>query len=488
MSDEALTGEQEPEPPADDEDAGRPSRRSRAALPPGALALSLLAASPSLLAIIGSPWAELLFLGGLLLALFCGIAAHALLQFSPARLLQRLEKRFADQEDGEARLEEIEEELDRAEEYTPSLWLLQLAGLGASLYSILASDAHPLWFGGTLGFVLLFLLAVLLTAYVPDRLASTRAEPIVWGLLPVVRALHWISWPVTKPLHLVALFVVRNLLGLRSQDENGVEGEDLADEIRAAVEDKDENESLADEAKDWIENIVDFKDEDVAGVMTPRTDIVAIDAEKNFREAVRQAVDAGHSRLPVFEETLDNIVGIFYLRDAIKVMAAEDASRLTDPVTQHVREAYFVPESKAIGDLFREFKSRRLHIAIVVDEYGGTSGVVSLEDVIEEIVGEIVDEYDEEEEPTLRVVEKGKTLEVDARIHVSDLNEELSVEVPESDDYETIGGWVFSHLGRIPQTGDRFETEQLEITILAADPRRIERLRVKVLDREKTQA
>jgi putative hemolysin len=150
-----------------------------------------------------------------------------------------------------------------------------------------------------------------------------------------------------------------------------------------------------------------------------------------------------------------------------------------------VREAYFVPESKGIGDLFREFKSRRLHIAIVVDEYGGTSGVVSLEDVIEEIVGEIVDEYDDGEEPTLRVVDKGKTIEVDARFHVNDLNEELTVEVPESDDYETIGGWVFSHLGRIPQAGDRFETEELEITILSADPRRIERLRVKVLDREK---
>jgi putative hemolysin len=502
LMDEARPNERRSSEETGDDDEPRRPARGRAALalllllvPAPFLSMQTLSAQPvssqlfpglgALDAGPASPWPEILLLGGLLLTLLTGVFAHALVQFSPARLVQRLERRFADREDGELELERIGEELDDAERYAPALWLLQLLGLGAAVYGIVGVREHPLWPDGFLGFVLLFFVAALLAAYLPDRFARTRAEAIVWRSLPLLRLLHWITLPLTWPLLLISLFLVRNLMGMRTQEDGSSEGEDLADEIRAAVEDKDEHESLADEAKDWIENIVDFRDEDVAGVMTPRTDIIGIDASKSFLEAVQIASEAGHSRLPVFDETLDHIVGIFYLRDAVRTLLSDDPRDLERRVSEHVREAYFVPESKGIGDLFREFKSRRLHIAIVVDEYGGTSGVVSLEDVIEEIVGEIVDEYDDGEEPTLRVVDKGKTIEVDARFHVNDLNEELTVEVPESDDYETIGGWVFSHLGRIPQAGDRFETEELEITILSADPRRIERLRVKVLDREK---
>ncbi len=397
-----------------------------------------------------------------------------------------MKKYYASREDAETELEDLDNELAQSKLYSPALALVKFLCIGCAFASITVPEQdNAIWPNGISGITLLFLVTVLFCEILPERIAEYRSDAIVHRSLPLLRLLRVLAYPVTELMALISRFTVRNLFGIRAEHEQKGDKDHLADEIRAAVEDRDEGEELAEEAKDWIENIVEFKDEDVAGVMTPRTELVCVVSDSSLKDAVNIAVEAGHSRLPVYEEKLDNIIGTFYVRDAAKLLATGDTTLLDSRVTEHIRPPYFVPESKKIGDLFREFKKRRVHIAIVVDEYGGTAGVVSLEDVIEEIVGEIVDEYDPEVEEPLTILEKGQLAEVDAKVHVSDINEALSVELPESDDYETIGGFVFGHLGRIPKTGESFQAHGLEITIISAGPRVVERIRVRVMDRER---
>lgn len=423
-----------------------------------------------------------LITAGLALCFFGGLMWSALQQFSPARLIMRLQKA---KKRSTKSLEELEDELDHAEFFLPPASILKFSGIACTIIGSL--DLYPGEPGrptGGLVFALIFLAICLVGEILPDRIASYRADQIVYRLLPVLRGLRIVLLPLTWPLMKLSRFFLRNVLGIRQEIEAAKEKANLADEIRAAVEDSDEEETLKDEEKDWIANIIDLRKADVAHVMTPRIDIIAIESARSFREAVEIATDKGHSRLPVFEDKLDNITGIFYVRDAVKLMAEEDKDVLGSTVGAHCRPPYFVPESKGVGDLLREFKSRRVQIAIVVDEYGGTAGLVSMEDIVEEIVGEIEDEYDPEEENPLKIIEQGKVAEIDAKVRIDDLNEALGIELPDSEDFETMGGFVFSQLGKIPKTGESLLYQNIQITVLSASDRKIEQLKIRVLQKE----
>lgn len=425
---------------------------------------------------------------GLLLAFLGGLLVSALQQFSPARILIYLEKRFSQEPERLAHLPTLESELEAAERYVPSASILQYLGIGLAIYGSTQVGADSgFWLQGLPGIFLTLVCAALFGDILPHKIAIWRAEETIYKTLPLLRTLHRLFLPLTWPLTRVTRFCVRNLLGIRREEEEEKELENLADEIRAAVEDSDEGESLHEEEKDWIENIVDFQKADVAHVMTPRTEIVAISSKKTFGEAVKLALDEGHSRMPVFEDTLDNVTGLFYVRDSVRLMLETPGEIMDSPVSEHVRTPYFVPESKAAGELLREFKAKRLHIAIVVDEYGGTAGLVSLEDIVEEIVGEIADEYDDEEESTvaLKVIEPGRLAEVDGKVQIDDLNEALGIEIPESEDYETVGGYVLAQLGKVPESGEKFSRHEVRITVLSAGARKVDRLRVQVLDKQR---
>jgi len=426
---------------------------------------------------------------GLILAFLGGLLDSALQQFSPARILIYLEKRFSQEPDKLANLPVLEVELEAAERYIPPASILQYLGIGLALYGSTLVDANTsLWLQGLPGIFLTLVCAALLGGILPHKIAMWRAEETVYKTLPLLRFLHRFFLPLTWPLNQVTRFFVRNILGIRREEEEEKELENLADEIRAAVEDSDEGESLHEEEKDWIENIVDFQKADVAHVMTPRTEIVAIRSDKTFREAVQLALDEGHSRMPVYEGTLDNITGLFYVRDSVRLMLESSDDILDTPVGAHLRAPYFVPESKAAGELLREFKAKRLHIAIVVDEYGGTAGLVSLEDIVEEIVGDIADEYDDEEETTvaLKVIEPGRLAEVDGKVQIDDLNEALGLEIPESEDYENVGGYVLAQMGKVPEAGENFSEREVRITVLSAGARKVDRLRIQVLDKQRS--
>lgn len=240
-----------------------------------------------------------------------------------------------------------------------------------------------------------------------------------------------------------------------------------------------EEESESEEAHDLFRTALRFQNVHAGEIMTPRIDMISLDSTSSLEDARKVALEHGHSRLPVFEANRDHIVGILYVKDLLQHIESHgwDSACITDVI----RKPYFIPETKSISELLQEFQKRKVHLAVVLDEYGGTAGIVTIEDVLEEIVGEIRDEYDIEEE-TLFEKEDDKTILVDAKIHVDALNDALNADIPEREDYETLSGFITYLLGRIPQQDEQIHTEGLRFTIVAADDRKVDKVRIEVLD------
>lgn len=231
-----------------------------------------------------------------------------------------------------------------------------------------------------------------------------------------------------------------------------------------------------------IRSILQFRDTVVREVMVPRTDMACISSEAAVNEIVTEIIACGHSRMPVYEGTMDNIIGLIYAKDLLKYWGM-DASNLK--LKNIMRTPYFVPESKNLEELLQEFKRKRVHIAIVIDEYGGTSGLVSIEDVLEQIVGDIQDEYDLEEEWIVR--EPDGSLVVDGRLPVEDLEEQAGVEI-EREKFDTVSGLIYHLTGRIPATGEEIDGGPISLVILDADERKIKKVRVTKKSEENEEA
>jgi putative hemolysin len=220
-----------------------------------------------------------------------------------------------------------------------------------------------------------------------------------------------------------------------------------------------------------VSSVFDFGDTKAREVMVPRIDMVALNIHTSPSEAVDLIVEAGHSRVPVYDDTIDRVVGVLHAKDVLaKVVAGEEFT-----IRQIMRGVYFVPESKKIGDLLSEFRKRRIHIAIAVDEYGGTAGLVTMEDVLEELVGDIQDEFDAEEE-LVRQIDKDTAL-VSARIRLDELNETLGIDLPEGD-ADTLGGFLYESIGRVPRVDEVFATRGLEFKIESVVRQRIDKVLV----------
>ncbi|MDQ3441636.1 MAG: hemolysin family protein [Planctomycetota bacterium] len=230
------------------------------------------------------------------------------------------------------------------------------------------------------------------------------------------------------------------------------------------------------QARELLRSLVEFRETMVREVMTPRPDIVAIEAHATIGDLRTLVRDQQYSRVPVYNETLDNISGLISIKDLILL----EPSDLAQPITPLVRPAHFVPETKRVPELLKEFQRKRIQAALVVDEYGGTAGLVTIEDLLEEIVGEIRDEYDTEVEPV--VEEADGSFVFSGRTHVREIEERLRISV-EGAGYETVGGYLLSHVGRVPAVGETFELDRLSVEVLEAERRRINRVRVRRLER-----
>jgi magnesium and cobalt transporter len=243
---------------------------------------------------------------------------------------------------------------------------------------------------------------------------------------------------------------------LQAASESGIEGAGDFQQVR------------------MIASVIEFGDRRAGQIMTPRTDIVALPLDAPADAIRRTVIEAGHTRIPVYDGDVDNVVGILHAKDLLKV----DSPGPID-LRAMMRKPLFIPETKPLDELLAEFKARKSHMAIVLDEYGGTAGLVTLEDLIEEIVGDISDEHDRAQSPLLKRID-GQTVEVDGRMYIDDLNDALGLNLPEDADYDTVAGFVFSELGFIPPVGESLRARGAVFTVLAADARKITRIRVQV--------
>ena len=319
---------------------------------------------------------------------------------------------------------------------------------------------HPLLWGFVASLVF-----VLILASMAQAVAALDPARLFLATLPVVRAFLWVFGLITVPL---ASLLSKRLHVLRER----MDEEDEEEEISALINVGQSEGILEKEDSVLIRGVMEFGDTVAREVMTPRTDMVSAPANTPLAAAAELLAKARHTRLPLYEEQIDDIVGVAYLKDFLGALLAGEGSR---PVRDFSRPVPFVPENKPISQLLREFQEQKLQLAIVVDEYGGVDGLVTTEDLLEEIVGEI-QEYDEaEEEP---FVEQGAgTVETLGRASVRDLAERLGADIPEGD-YDSVAGWISTALGTIPHSGQRFTIHGLEVEVLSADRRRIHRVRV----------
>lgn len=322
----------------------------------------------------------------------------------------------------------------------------------------------------------LMMLIAVLQLLVFGPAGKAFAEPILYWCWPFINALRLLLLPLLLIRHATnAAFT-----GMNGQHEDPSTSP-IQEEILTVVnEGEREGAILLENAADMIEGLMELHDVEVVELMTPRTDMVMLSHTSTLEEASRTIVQCGHSRIPVYSDSRDNIVGILYAKDLLQYL------HLTPPDpgdlrALHLREPVYVPETKPVDVLLQEFQHGRVHIAIVLDEYGGVSGLVTIEDILEEIVGDIADEYDLHEKPPIEQVSE-RVFDVDARVHVDELNESLRIKIPEDADYDTLAGFVFTVMGKVPKIGESVNVNDAEFTVLVATDRTIDRVRIELPD------
>ncbi|MBN8596842.1 MAG: HlyC/CorC family transporter [Planctomycetes bacterium] len=344
-----------------------------------------------------------------------------------------------------------------------ALWVWTIAGIGVTCFVI--------WLAGTV---------------VPQSIAKHLSEPTIYGFASLVRALH----VVTSPLRMVVSAVDGTVRMLAGKEEVG-DVEAIQAELLDVVAEAKEEGQLDEIEQQMIRAVVRFRDTTVRAIMTPRTEMEVLELTNDLGRITSMIREGGHSRIPVFEDSIDRIIGVFYIKDLLRWLAGGGGAggsrggKMFDLRSQ-LRPAIFVPESKTIRDLLDEMLKQRVHIAVVLDEYGGTAGVVTLEDIVEEFFGDVQDEYERPEDaPGAKTDEIRKFAELDARAYISDANVALSrlgLTIPESEDYSTVGGYITGTAGRIPETGERLEVPAggvpMLVSVLESEPTRLVRVRL----------
>ena len=399
--------------------------------------------------------------------LFFALTHSALRLFSRHRLENVLRAR--DRLSDLARLYRYHEALIQT---VRSLHIVALIGLAALVLAWATDRFGPTALGWTVGTALAALVGVILGGIVPMAWAKYAAESVLVATLPVCQAIRVVFSPIQRVLGVLDRLVGR----MAGASEEGRAASHIEEEIRSVLSEGEREGVIQEDQKDMIESVLGFRKTDASQVMTPRTDIVSIDVGASTEEARALVARSNHSRIPVTRGNIDTVVGILYAKDLLNRacgVGADDQLHVKDVM----RPPLFVPETKKLHELLRGFQGDKVHMAIVLDEYGGTSGLVTIEDVVEEIVGEIVDEYEQAPPKTIRSVGE-RSFEVEARVRIGELNGELGLALPEGEDYETIGGYVLARLGYIPKAGETLEQGDLRITVLEADERRIARVRL----------
>jgi putative hemolysin len=398
-----------------------------------------------------------------LLALFFSILSFALRDFSRIRLAQKLERY------GRAAL--LDHTLDHARDL---IFVTSVARLFCNIMVLVCTLGlfRETDFGLGWQYVLSVVVSgiVSLLASVAIPLAASRYAGETWIALFIgpLHLLRVMMLPVTKISHGID-DVIRRASGTQQDNSQQIE-----DEILSVVQEGEEEGVVDVQESEMIKSVIEFRDTTAGQIMTPRPEIVAIELPATLYDIKQTIEAAGHSRIPVFEHTLDHIVGILYARDLLRYIG-EEPNKFD--LRSSIRPVLYVPESKPLRDLLQDFRLQKVHIAIVLDEYGGTTGLVTIEDILEELVGDISDEHERAEPATLKRI-NDQSWDVDARAYIDELNRTLGLNLPEDAGFDTLGGFITTTLGRIPTTGTGFEHGGVKYTVLQAEPQKVNRVRI----------
>ena len=306
---------------------------------------------------------------------------------------------------------------------------------------------------------------------VPKRIALKKAEKIALFSVKPVYVLSKITKPFIKLLSLSTLIVLK----LTGNNDEDIEEKVTEEEIRSLISQSQEEGSIEDDEKEMIDGVFSFNDKMAREIMTPRNDIFAIDIEDNIDDILEKVLESGYTRIPVYKDTIDNIVGILYVKDILT--EAKKVGFECIKLQKILHEPYFILETQKTNEVFKKLKENKVHLALLFDEYGGLSGMVTMEDLVEEIMGDIEDEYDEEELIISQIDENN--FYIKGNLSVSDFNSEFNSNI-EVGEYDTINGYLLTALGEIPEEGALIELEDVDLLVTKVDNRRIEEIKVSI--------
>ena len=397
----------------------------------------------------------------ILLAALFAILRSSLLHSSAQRVLSR--SRSAAQR---ARIEPL---LARADTLATSAGILEVTlelVFATQVMQFLAGD-EPIDTRSILETLLIAVPAILLASHaLPTVIALGVGDRLLlWGL-PTFHVLQMpLRWLVGA-LEASTRALMR-IVGLR---QDPASARQIVEGLREVIAESEISGDLDETEREIIGNVMEFRDVNVSALMTPRTQIAGVEIGEGLLAAARKMAESGHSRVPVYDGSLDTIVGVLNARDVLMTAVGEE--KASPSLRVLLRPAFFVPETKPVSELLTEFRREKIKIAIVLDEYGGTAGLVTLGDIIQEIVGDIQDEFDEVAPVPFRRLPDGR-VEVSASLHVSEVNEELGTQIPEDGGFETLAGFVLARLGHFPKRGEIFSENSFEYTVLEASDRRV---------------
>lgn len=389
-----------------------------------------------------------------------------------ARLPQLIELAISDDKNIERTIRTLERPRMRT---TMRLLVALTHGLVLACVLYLVLVGNELGFGAMVGIFVLTILLLLGFEFSLERLPLHQPETWSVKLAPLAIALDTIFTPITS-----VLVGMQNSKDLAQRNLGSV----TEDELKTWVEVGQPEGGLEEDERKMIYSIFQFGDTLCREIMVPRIAVLAVEIKTPLSTAINMIVESGHSRVPVYDDVIDNVVGMLYAKDLLKVQVNTGEK---STIRKFLRPAYFIPESKKVDELLGEMQSKGVHIAVVVDEYGGMAGLVTLEDIVEEIVGEIRDEYDQGEELLVQQITPEEYVFL-GRVSLDDFNEALSTEL-ETDQTDTLGGFFYSKLGRVPMENDRLVLEDWQLTVEEVRGRRVGRIRaIKITEPQNTGA
>ncbi len=414
------------------------------------------------------------------------LVLYAFVHATDIALLSLNDKRLEDMEaEGKKCAPILKKLLDMSERYIAAVReLLVLLAAVITAFAVFSKPSQKLlgFFAGCPAvsyMIVIFItscIILLIGELIPRKIAAAHYERYAAGAYNFMRFIYIIMLPLNLILELVTSFVVK-LFGV---DPKTSVGEVTEEGILSIVDEGEEIGVIDEDEGDMINNIIEFGDTTAQKIMTHRTDVVAMPITADFKEVIRYAGDEHFSRIPVYDGTLDNIVGVLHIKALIPYIDKGEPENFS--LKDIINEPYFVPQSKKANDLLKELQNEKTHMAIVIDEYGGTAGIVTMEDLIEFVFGNIQDEFDDEDEDTKRVDEK--TFEVDGAADFEETLEKIGLKLTRDEreemDYEKMAGFVMGELDRIPEKGDKISFKGYEFEVLNVDEKRIEKIKITV--------